>query len=129
MRKFVRQQVIAWLALLGLMFGTLAPTLSHAMARSHPAAIEMPVCSSAGMAPMVVDLGKPGAPATDGALHMFEHCPYCSQGGNLPALLPAAQPVLPAPRLAVGHPSRFYQSATPLFPWTASSPRAPPFLS
>ena len=128
MRTFVRQQVTIWLALLGVLFGTLAPTVSHAMAGNHPPAIEMQICSAAGMTTMLVELGDGSTPASNGTMHLFEHCPYCSQAGSLPALLPAAQPVLPAPACATGYPERFYQSATPLFPWTASSPRAPPVL-
>lgn len=129
MRKFARQQMIVWFALLGVLFGTLAPALSHAMPSSHPATIEMQICSAAGTTTMFVDVGGREAPAPDGALHLFDHCPYCSQNGHLPALLPSTQTVLPAPALAAGRPARFYQSATPLFPWTAASPRAPPVLT
>ena len=126
MRKLAKQQAIIWFALIGVLFGTLAPAISHAMARSHSVVIEMPICSSAGMTTMIVDMGGRGAPAGDDAAHMFEHCPYCSQGNHVPGLLPAAQPALPAPSLADGYPPRFYQSTTALFPWTAASARAPP---
>lgn len=128
MRKFAQQLSIVWFVLFGVLFGTLAPTLSHAMAQQGPASFEIQVCSSAGIMTTVVMPGEPAAPAGDGVAHMFEHCPYCGQNGSLAALL-AAPPALPAPpALAAGHPPRFYQSATPLFPWSASSPRAPPFV-
>jgi len=126
MRKFVKRQMIVWLALLGVLFGTLAPAVSHAMARSHTVSFEMQICSSAGMRTMIVESGDHGAPAGVGAMHPFEHCPYCSQNGNLPALLPVAPPILHAPACRPGYPALFYQSAAPSFPWTASSPRAPP---
>lgn len=129
MRQFARQQLFVWLALLGVLFGTLAPTISHAMASHHPEMIEMQICSAAGTMTMLVDVGERDAPALDPAMHMFDHCPYCSQNGHLPGLLPSTQIVLPAPTLSTGYPDRFYQSATPLFPWTAASPRAPPVLS
>lgn len=129
MRKLVKQQAVVWLALLGVLFGTLAPTLSHAMAPGQPATFEMQICSGAGMTTVTIQLGaSDAAPAHDGANHVFEHCPYCGQNANMPFLPPAALAAIPAPVLAAGYPARFYQSATPLFPWTASSPRAPPVL-
>lgn len=127
MHKFVQQQVTAWLAFLAVLFGTLAPTLSHATAQAHLPLIEMQLCSSAGMKTVFVELGE--QPAPDRATHLAEHCPYCSQNHHLPALLPAARLVLPIALRANAYPARFYQSATPLLPWSAASARAPPILS
>lgn len=126
MRKFIRHQAFVWLALLGVLFGTLAPTVSHAMAADHPATIEMQICSSAGTMTMTVALDDGDAPATPGAMGPFEHCPYCSQHANFPALLPEPQAIVHLPVSQADYPSRFYQSATPLFTWSASTPRGPP---
>lgn len=126
MRKLLKHHAIVWLALLGVLFGTLAPTVSHAMARNHPATLEMQVCSSAGMVTMTVALDADGAPVGAGAMGPFEHCPYCSQHANFPALLPDRLSVVPLPLSQADYPPRFYQSATPLFTWSASSPRGPP---
>lgn len=124
MRKRLRQQAIVWLALLGVLFGTLAPGVSHAMSAGHPTTLEMQICSSAGMVTMTVALGDGSEPA--GVMGPFEHCPYCSQHANFPALLPSQSAAVALPVVAPDYPPRFYQCATPLFAWSASSPRAPP---
>ncbi|WP_170976919.1 DUF2946 domain-containing protein [Massilia sp. HP4] len=126
MRKLIKQQAIVWFALLGVLFGTLAPTVSHAMAPGPPATLEMQICSSAGMVTMTVALDDASAPAGAGAMTPFEHCPYCSQHANFPALLPERLAMVSLPLSQADYPARFYQSATPQFAWSGSSPRGPP---
>ena len=126
MRKLIKHQAIVWLALLGVLFSTLAPTVSHAMAPGQPATLEMQICSSAGMVTMTVALDDADAPDGAGAMTPFEHCPYCSQHANFPVLLPDRFAIMALPALQADYPHRFYRSATPLFAWSASSPRGPP---
>lgn len=124
MRKLIQRTAIVWLALLGVLFGTLAPAVAHALVPRHAVSIEMQVCSSAGMPALTVTLDDGSAPA--GAMGPFEHCPCCGQHAQFPVLLGAQAAAILAPASAAGYPPRFYQSATPLFAWSASSPRAPP---
>lgn len=120
MRQLVRQQVLClWLALLGMLFGALAPTLALAMPTPASDADVMQVCTMAGMKTVVADDSGAKAPAV-------KHCPYCVLHVHV-ALPPCASGfVVALPALSSAWPTLFYQAATPLFPWTAASPRAPP---
>jgi hypothetical protein len=121
MRKLVKQQVLClWLAMLAVLFGALAPTLSQAMAAPAQAGSEMQICTMAGMKTIVVDT----APAD--TAHFVKHCADCVLHTSA-AFPPAANGfvfALPAPPSA--WPPLYYQASAPLFPWTAASPRAPP---
>lgn len=129
MHKFVTQRlVVAWIALLGVLFAALSPTISHAMGAATPAAaMEVEVCTAQGMVVVALDEApdRP-APAPD---HMAKHCPYCAVHGGAPALLPAHAFAFPVLARDTSHPPLFYRSATPLFAWSAANPRAPPAMS
>jgi len=138
----------AWLAMLLVLFGAVAPTLSHALAAAsagQPFGIE--VCTSGGSrwvsvghnagAPEVAGLaastqpdsanGEDGSPAS---LAPLVHCPFCLLGANPMAPPPAPSDTrfspagLPheAPRPA-GNPPR---SASFIL---VAAPRGPPFFS
>jgi type II secretory pathway pseudopilin PulG len=129
MHKLIAQRlVVAWIALLGILFAALAPTLSHAVVPAVAAAAEVQICTANGMIAIAVDGGGPvkGLPAPD---HMLKHCPYCIAHGGAPGLPPVQAFVLPVLRQTTSHPSLFYRSAAPLFAWTIANPRAPPALS
>ncbi|WUR13926.1 DUF2946 domain-containing protein [[Empedobacter] haloabium] len=119
MRKLVRQQVLClWLALIGMLFGALAPTVALAMTSAHSGADVMQVCTMEGMKTVVADAGDE-APAV-------KHCPYCVLHAHV-ALPPCVSGFLCAlPADGAVRPALFYHSPTPLHPWTAASPRAPP---
>lgn len=119
----------AWLAMLSILFGALAPTVSHAMAAAQPLTEEVQVCTMAGMVTVVLSKAqseKSPVPTQD---HMFKHCAYCLvHGGAMPAPPVAAfvLPVIPQSKL---YPSLFYRSAAPLFAWTVALSRAPPSIA
>jgi hypothetical protein len=131
MHKYVRQQVAwIWIAALAVLFGALAPTISHAMAASSPAVAptdgEVQVCTMEGMKTVV--LADPASAGFDPhrSAHVLEHCPYCALHAS-PALLPAPAPaVFAVPAAGVLLPPLFYHSVSPLVAWTPSSPRGPP---
>ena len=109
--------------MLAILFGALAPTLSHALVPAAAQSLEFPVCSAMGHTAAAKLPGFP-EPAAD----PYKHCPYCVDQHHVPALLPQAITAL----LAIGGqvlPSLFYAAPTPLFHWAAPQSRAPPRLS
>jgi hypothetical protein len=129
MHKLLKQQLVIWLAILSVLFGALAPTVSHKMAASEPAKEEVQLCTKAGIVKIAVDrsqANKPAAPTPD---HMFKHCPYCATHGGTFALLPVPNFVFPFVRQQLVRPALFFQSMLPLFAWTVAEPRAPPTIA
>jgi hypothetical protein len=123
MTRFVRHALTAWIAVLAILFGALAPTLSHALVPAAAQPFEFPVCSAMGH---TADVKLPGLP--EPAADPSRHCPYCVEQHHAPALLPQAMATLVA---ISGHvlPPLFYAAPTPLFHWAAPQSRAPPRLS
>ncbi|MGJ9417666.1 DUF2946 family protein [Massilia sp. CMS3.1] len=124
MTRLFRHALATWIALLALLFGALAPTLSHAFVRAGGPAIEFPICSAVGHT--AADVKTAGLP--DLGPDPFQHCPYCADGHHAPGLLPKS----PAVPVVVGspvHPFLFYQSSEPSFHWAASKSRGPPLVS
>ena len=122
MNRLFRHALTSWIACLAILFGTLAPTLSHAIPKG-PNTADFPICSAAGH--KMVD-GK--TIGIDPGFDSFRHCPFCTDGHHAPGLLPST----PALLVAVGGPilpALFYKAPEPLFPWAATRSRAPPFLS
>jgi len=125
MHKLVRQHLMwVWVAMLGLVFGALAPAVSHAMAASNPAGARVEVCTMEGMKTIVVDREQPAGGAT--ADHLFEHCPYCTLHGGAALPPPSLSPAFILSPAGDTHPPLFFQAARPLFQWSAANPRAPP---
>jgi hypothetical protein len=115
--------VSAWIAMLAILFGALAPTLSHAFVPAGGRVVDFPICSAAGH---TADVKLPGIP--EPAADPFKHCPYCIDQHHVPGLLPQA----PAAFVAIGGqilPPLFYTAPTPLFHWAAPQSRAPPRVS
>lgn len=127
MTRTLQRALTAWIAVLAILFGALAPTLSHALVPAlMPAAaqsLEFPICSAAGHTASVKLPGLP-EPAADPA----KHCPYCVDQHHAPALLSQSMAALVA---IGGHvlPPLFYAAPAPFFHWAAPQSRAPPRLS
>ena len=124
MPRIFRHAIATWIALFALLFGALAPTLSHAFARAEGPAFEFPVCSATGH----TALGVRPAGLPDLGPDPFKHCPYCADQHHTPGLLPQS----PAAPVLVGGPvlpSLFYQAPAPLFHWAATRSRGPPRVS
>jgi hypothetical protein len=123
MTRIVRHALGAWIALLAILFGVLAPTLSHAFVPAKAQPLDFPVCGALGH---TADVKAPGFP--EPAVYPFKHCPYCIDQHHAPALLPQTMAALVA---IGGHvlPSLFYAAPTPLFHWAAPQSRAPPRVS
>jgi len=135
MFKLAKHRVVhVWIAMLAVLFGALAPAVSHALAAAHPQSGEILICTMDGVKPMLVDAGGALVPPQDMsdntpdsmADHMFKHCGYCLAQAGSPALLPPHGFVIAAAMPANRYPPLFYRSTRALFPWTAANPRAPP---
>jgi len=125
----------AWIACLAILFGALAPAVSHALAYAH-ADIRInigkaEICSVDGArsvsAGAASSAAMPDGPAGS-LLHHLQQCPYCMPHASPAALLP---PALFHLAVLDGHdvfPSLFYDAPAPLFAWRAAYPRAPPFI-
>ncbi|KQQ94961.1 DUF2946 domain-containing protein [Massilia sp. Leaf139] len=123
MTRIFRHTLAAWIALFALLFGALAPTLSHAFVRAAPQAVEFPICSAGGHTPELKSAGLP-----DLGVDPSKHCPYCADQHHAPGLLPHNAAAI----LAVGgfvRPFLFYAAPAPLFQWSTPQSRAPPRLS
>lgn len=128
----LRRPWAVWLALLLVVFGALAPTLSHAWSAARgDAGFAVAVCTSSGprwltqadaSSPATPD---PGAPERAG---LTAHCPFCLLSAErLAAPPPAAQAYLLPPGTA---PVPVAPVALPgLTRWVAAAqPRGPPAL-
>lgn len=129
-----RHLVWTWIALLGVLFSALAPTISHAMAAAMSSADAraddaMQVCTMEGMKTVAVDDKAAGQFDPHKFEHFLEHCPYCAPHGGQAFFPPFAPIVFAVLDASSSHPPLFYRSATPLFSWRASRPRGPPASS
>lgn len=125
MQATVTRQLSLWLAIVAVLMGALAPSVSMALggngANNSTAWAE--VCTSSGFQP-VAPTGEPASP--DSAHQLFEHCPYCSLHtptlGLPPADLSLALPAAAAELL----PALFLEGPRQQHNWTVAHPRGPP---
>jgi hypothetical protein len=108
---------LAWVLLLTLVVAALAPGLSRALAfaQGHLAPWSV-VCSTPA--------DPSGAPARD-AVHLLEHCAWCSLHGDQLAPPPLAS-ALQHPLLRGAVPALFLQAPRRLPVWATAQARAPP---
>jgi hypothetical protein len=76
------------------------------------------------MKTIVLSKAPSGKPVSTDRL--LKHCPYCATHGSMGSVLPTAPFVFSLLDVSSSYPPLFYQSATPLFSWTAAKPRGPP---
>lgn len=126
MSRLLKQKVLlAWIACLAIVFGSLAPSVSHAMMDSPAAPGLIEICTIDGVKSVSANTDFEKSLA-DLAAHGFEHCPFCLTHGGSFALLPPSSVTF---AVLGGHdvfPSLFYQAPRPLFTWADANPRAPP---
>ncbi|WP_076592697.1 DUF2946 domain-containing protein [Herminiimonas arsenitoxidans] len=125
-----RLVLVSWITLLVILFGSLAPSISHALnAKGKQATSWAEICSADGMRFIQTD-NQPSDSSAPGehGLHM-EDCPYCLNHAGALGLPPSSEYVIPRAVSEFMLPSLFYQSPQPLFIWTTAQSRAPPFLS
>ena len=114
----------AWLAMLAMLVGALAPAVAQAVVASQGGPGWVQVCSASGMVWVKTDgLEDPaaGKPMADAA----RQCPWCSLQGaaGLPPEPLSVAAALDRPALS---PQAHFRSATPATPWPSALSRAPP---
>nr|WP_315251617.1 DUF2946 domain-containing protein [uncultured Duganella sp.] len=122
-----RRVLVAWIALLAILFGALAPAVSHAMSAKGSPPQWLELCGVNGI--KRVQLPDDGGPRQTDLMQHMEKCPYCAAHATPLALTP---PEAFSFAVVGGHdlyPSLFHQAPTPLFSWAAAQPRGPPATS
>lgn len=121
-----RQTLYLWIAMLAILFGALAPTVSHALAAGQSDDSALMLCTVNGykMIKLPGDDGKAPADAKS-----MQHCAFCTIHGGADAL-----PASPAVALALStgraiYPPLFYSAPRSQHTWSAAQQRAPPFLA
>ncbi len=130
LRMHFFRRVFSWLALLAVLFGAMAPTVSHALNKQSG---WLEVCTAKGVKLIKVEVGtsaQTGQPAqTEHQIH-FEHCPFCAPHAGAFALPSSSELVFRLPYDGTAfYPPLFFSAPQSLFVWATANPRAPPVLS
>lgn len=126
----LHRRFTAWVALLALVLGALAPTVTQAMVAGGDRAEWLEVCSVSGMVWVKADTGEV-AQQPDGNAPMVEasqHCPWCTLHGGV-AGLPTSQAQLPLPPRLTDLPPAFYRAPLSATVWASAQSRAPPIAA
>jgi Protein of unknown function (DUF2946) len=122
----VHRRFTAWLAMLAMVLGALAPTVAQAVVVSSDRAGWVEVCSVSGMTWVQVDADtassdNPSSPGADSAMH----CPWCTLHGGAADLPPESSRVEPLQR-PTEPPPAFSRAVTLSGTWADAHARAPP---
>jgi hypothetical protein len=114
--------------MLAILFGALAPTVSHALAAAGNSSETIEICTVNGY--KVVKLsGSDSSKVPSSPKHSMEHCAFCTIHGGSQALTSALFiTVVPDPGRDI-YPLLFYTAPQSLHAWSAAKPRGPPFLA
>ena len=127
-RTRLHRRFTAWVALLALVLGALAPTVTQAMVAGGDRADWQQICSVSGMVWVKADTGEVSQPQPDGGMpgsDAGQHCPWCTLHGGASGLPPVeAVAMLPAP--LAEQPSAFYRAPLTDTVWATARSRAPP---
>lgn len=119
-----RKTLYLWIAMLAILFGALAPTVSHALAAGQPQDGALMLCTVNGY--QMIQPPADGGKAPPDAKSM-QHCAFCSLHGGADALPPApAVAHAPGAGRAI-HPPLFHHAPRAQHVWSAAQQRAPPF--
>jgi hypothetical protein len=124
MQGIVTRQLSLWLAIVAVLMGALAPSVSMALGGNGANnAVWAEICTSSDFQPLAPS-GEPSVP--DSANHLFEHCPYCSLHTPTLGLPPVDLSLaLPAPAAEL-LPALFLEGPGQQHNWTVAHPRGPP---
>ncbi len=117
------KQVLTWLACLAVLFGALAPAVSHALQGGAGDPLR-DICSAS---PAASSDGTSGKPAPGGEIPFsMQHCPYCTLHAPDLAPAPATCGTVILADLAIDPPALFLVAPRTLHAWASANPRAPP---
>lgn len=127
----LHRRFTAWVALLALVLGALAPTVTQAMVAGGDRADWLEVCSVSGMVWIKADTGEVRDHSPDGGQtgsDASQHCPWCTLHGGA-----AGAPVVHVlPDLSVRlteAPPAFYFAPLTATVWAKAQSRAPPLTA
>ncbi len=127
----LQRRFTAWVALLALVLGALAPTVTQAMVVDSDRADWLEVCGVSGMVWVKADTGEVRDQSPDGSTPMSDasqHCPWCTLHGGA-AGLPVVALQLDLPPRLTDLPPAFYRAPLATTVWAPAQSRAPPFAA
>lgn len=116
----------AWLAILAVVWGALAPTLAQAVVRAAPTPGDgwVEVCTVSGMVRVSLDTGEQ-QPAPHSGSFDGQSCDWCALHGGAPGS-PVAHASWQASGVMSAFPPAFYQAPVTPAVWRSALSRAPP---
>jgi hypothetical protein len=130
-RTRLHRRFTAWVALLALVLGALAPTVTQAMVAGGDRADWQQICSVSGMVWVKADTGEVSQPQPDGGMpgsDAGQHCPWCTLHGGT-AGLPVAHTLPELPPRQTELPPAFYRAPLQATVWAPAQSRAPPLAA
>ena len=126
MRYLIKRQFVHLIAIMAILTGSLAPTISQSMTLNDAyKGFTAEICTTSGVK-MTQQMGS--TPNSEESKNVSNHCPYCLMHGAY--ALPVNNTLTFAkPESHQLHPQLFYQSPKPLFAWVSLPSRAPPSLA
>ena len=126
MRYLIKRQFVHLIAIMAILTGSLAPTISQAMTLNDAyKGFTAEICTTSGVK-MTQQMGS--TPNSEESKNISNHCPYCLMHGAY--ALPVNNSLTFAkPESHQLQPQLFYQSPKPLFAWVSLPSRAPPSLA
>lgn len=123
-----RKTLYLWIAMLAILFGALAPTVSHALSAGQADDSALMLCTVNGYKMIKLPGSGDDSKAPADAKSM-QHCAFCTIHGGADAM-----PASPAVALALSagraiYPPLFYNAPRTQHIWSAAQQRAPPFLA
>jgi hypothetical protein len=124
MSNLIKRKFIHLIAILAVLTGSLAPSISQAISVVQDGkGLAVEVCTTTGVKMTVVIADQDSAETKKAT----EHCPYCVMHGAY-ALPVNTELSFAEPDAHQLYPQLFYQSPKPLFAWVSLPSRAPPSL-
>ena len=122
------RRVFLRLAFLAVLLNALAPSVSHAIAASHPA-IPIDVCSEHGGPQLAVAIALLTQDQDHHHSGLLGDCGYCLTHAGSHGMPPPGLAVLPLAPALPERPYLFYHAPRPLAVLSASPPRGPPIFA
>lgn len=127
MAQLFKRKFIQWIAIIAVLTGSLAPSISQAISVAQDGkGFAVEVCTATG-SKMTVMLGADHKQDQE-TKETNEHCPFCIMHGAY-ALPVNSTLSFAKPESHHLYPQLFYQSPRPLFAWVSLPSRAPPTLA
>ena len=127
----LHRRLSAWLAMLALVLGALAPTVTQAMVSGGERDGWLQICSVSGMVWVKADAATPDdqAPASNAPQgNTSQPCAWCTLHGGM-AGLPAADQLSTLPAQPTELPPAFFFAPPAATVWLPAQSRAPPLAS